>query len=85
MSIDFESAVQAGYTPSPNFEMLDSVADFKCLVEPALADIHNHTKPLSFRFLKHKSGHAVFQYRHKTSDKKWLPEGDGIRLLTVSN
>lgn len=64
--------------------MLDSVVDFKALIEPVLADVHNHTKPLCFRFKKHESGHAEFHYRHNTADGVWLPEeGAGLRLLTV--
>ena len=81
---DFESAIQAGYTPSPNFELIESVADYKSLIEPVVADIHRHTKPLCFRFLKHVSGYAKMHYKHRSNDK-WLPEEDDepLRLLTV--
>ena len=62
--------------------LLNSVADFKSLIEPVVADVHGHTKPLCFRFLRSRSGHAEFHYRYK-SDDKWLPEEKGIQLLTV--
>lgn len=80
---DLESALQAGYTPSPTFELLHSVADYKSVIDPVVADIHRHTKPLCFRFLKDASGHAELHYRFKTGDK-WLPEKDGLHMLTVS-
>lgn len=84
-SLDFESAIQAGYTPSPTFELIESVADYKSLIEPIVADVHRHTKPLCFRFLKHESGYAVMHYRHRSTDK-WLPDkkDELLRLLTVS-
>lgn len=82
--LDLESVLEAGYTPSPNFELLHSVADYKSIIEPVVADVHGHTKPLCFRFLKDNSGHAQLNYRFKTSDKKWLPDNDStLHLLTV--
>lgn len=81
--VDLESAIQAGYTPSPDFELFYSVADYKSIIEPVVADINRHTKPLCFRFLKNASGHAEMHYRHRTGDK-WIPDKQGLRLLTVS-
>ena len=83
MYVDLESAIQAGYTPSPTFEVLYSVGDYKSVIEPVVADIHRHTKPLCFRFMKNASGKAEMCYRHKTGDK-WLPGQKGLELLTVS-
>jgi hypothetical protein len=87
---DLESALEAGYTPSPSFELLHSVADFKSMIEPVVADIHRHTKPLCFRLMKDEFGRVQLHYRHKSSDKKWHPNDEDdddeqkeLFLLTV--
>ena len=79
--------METGYTPSPQFELLYSVADFKSVIEPVVADIHRHTKPLCFRLMKDESGHVQLHYRHKSGDK-WHPNEDDeeekdLVLLTV--
>lgn len=82
--------VETGYTPCPTFELLYSVADFKAMIEPVVADIHRHTKPLCFRLMKDSSGRVQLHYRHK-SGEKWHPneeedddEEDDLLILTVS-
>lgn len=83
--LDFESVVQSGYTPSPIFEVLNCIADFKSILEPVLEDIHQHTKPLCFKILRSETGLAELYYRFTTGDK-WLPEDDKkICLLKVFN
>ena len=74
--LDLECVLESGYTPSPMFEILHSVADYKSVIEPVVADLHRHTKPLCFRIMKDTSGHTQLQYRHKSSDKKWHPNDD---------
>lgn len=81
--------METGYTPSPSFELLHSVADFKSVIEPVVADIHRHTKPLCFRFMKDESGKVQLHYKYKSSEK-WHPNDDDddddeedLVLLTV--
>ena len=82
--LDLESAVEAGYTPSPTFEVLESVADYKSIIEPVVADLHRHTKPLCFRLMKDTSGCVQLHYRHKSGDKEWLPKDEDKPLVMLT-
>lgn len=61
--------------------MLDYVHDIKKWLAPHILDVHGHSEPLHFKFIKDKETTKLF-YKHWTTDP-WSEEG--IALLTVSS
>jgi hypothetical protein len=73
-------AIEDSYSPKPTVQMIQYVHDIKEWISPMLKDLHGHSEPLHFKFVK--DGIATkFLYKHWTTDA-WSEEG--VTVLKVS-
>ena len=60
-------AIEESYTPTPEVKVLECVHDVKEWLSPHLHDVHGHTEPLHFKFIK-DDGHTVMMYKPWCTD-----------------
>ena len=64
--------------------LLSEMFDAKAWLQPHMEQLHNHTNPHIFRFVKGRDGHCYMQWKH-WNHNQWEPmEGLGISLLKVN-
>ncbi len=45
------TVIRDSFSPEPHVELLDQVADYKAILQPAFGDLHNRSGPLGFASL----------------------------------
>jgi len=65
--------------------LIEEVPDFKKFMQRYLGTggdfLEGHSAAQQFKFYRHSSGWPLMEYKHLSTDKKWLPEhGRAIRL-----
>ena len=78
--LELVKAIKDSYNPEPKVTMMHYVHYIKEWLSPHLQDVHGHSQPLHFKFVKDDNT-VKFFYKHWTSDP-WSEEG--IQILTVS-
>ena len=64
--------------------LLSEMFDAKAWLQPHMEQLHNHTNPHIFRFVKGRDGCCYMQWKH-WNHNQWEPkEGLGISLLKVN-
>ena len=64
--------------------LFSEMFDAKAWLQPHMEQLHNHTNPHIFRFIKGRDGHCYMQWKH-WNHNQWEPkEGLGISLLKVN-
>ncbi len=70
-------------TPQPNVVILREVRNVKEWIQPSLEDLHGHSSPHCFRFIKDEAGDVRMFYKNWSSDP-WCDEVDAVKLLKVT-
>ena len=68
-------------TPEPQATVLSEVKDVKTWISPVLEDIHGHSIPHCFKFIKCGVEVKMF-YKHWSKDP-WCDESEAVTLLKV--
>lgn len=68
---------------SPFVKLLEGVYDVKSWLLPHIEDIHGHTAPHCFKFIK--IGNEVLLYYKNWSDSSWCQDTSAIKILKVHN
>lgn len=63
--------------------MLKEMYDVKDWLTPAMQQLHNHSNPHIFRFIRGSNGHCQMFYKH-WNHEEWEPSAQpGLQLLKV--
>jgi hypothetical protein len=84
MHTDLLDLISRSSTPNPVTTLVSCVWEVKELLQPYLEPLEGHSRYAVFRFTLNSEGKSELHYK-KRSDKPWLPEDAGIRLLSVRN
>ena len=68
-------------TPEPNAIVLTEVKNVKSWLTPTLEDIHGHSTPHCFKFIK-SCGEVKMFFKHWSKDP-WCDESQAVTLLKV--
>ena len=79
---DLLSETEQSYTLVPLVQMLDGVYDVKSWLTPYIEDIHGHSSPHCFKFIK--SNTEVLLYYKNWSDSSWCPDTSALKILKVN-
>lgn len=84
-TIGLVSVVEESYTPTPNVEVLETIADYRDLIAQCVDDLHHHSKPLVFKFVLKEATSKAQMYYKMLSNDTWKPEnGPGLVLCKYS-
>ena len=75
-----ERNIRKAHTPAAEVHVVDFIFDIKGWLEPFLNTIKNHVYPHAYRFFK-RNGQVLMKYKNWASDRTWLPDGPGLRML----
>lgn len=78
------TTIMDSYTPQPCAALVTKLFDIKSWIAPYINEIHGHTQPHCFRFMKNDNSEVEMHYK-QWSGSTWLPEDEGIKLLKVSD
>jgi hypothetical protein len=79
---DLSSKLQQCYTPNPEVNILDTVYNYKEILDDILYPISGHSKPLCFKFQKHRD-QCLLDYRETSSDVWKRVEDPLIKITPV--
>ena len=75
--------ISSCYKDVPKADLVQFVYDIKAWIQPHLLDLHNHSHPHIFRFVRGLSGSPVMFYKDWCDSKEWQPSSEGIQLFKV--
>jgi len=71
-------------TPSPNVRVVQHVFDIKAWLLPQVDELHGHSTPHCFKFIKKSGFEDVLMYSKLWSSDAWCSETEAIIPLKVS-